>query len=405
MTTTTIDRDSITKEATHIRDSNGGSLFRIGTVDLVVLNGTYREMGQQYGDLAKEKILATRETWKKLFVDSGKLSYESIHEVVGGPLYTSATRTRKDFYEGIAKATGLSIEEVVVMDNWVMLVLLGRRAGCSSMVAWGGKTTDGTAYMGRNLDFPEFARDLVAANGIITVMNPIGGDFGLAGIGIAGTVSGFDDCMNSEGLYIEYNNGIGSIEPVLYSNRFSLPVYMAETLHKYSSIEELRIVFNTMKSDYPCIIGVCQPDQGVHFEVSPDMYIAEASDEQSLRANQFHNPAWGIPQLPGSTGWYSMPREKAWGKALAVAKGKKIDEKVFMEVMNAPMWNADGTLTGTGFSVFEPSKDPSAGRGGESGDVTMYQLITHAAERKWWFRIPTHTGWLEIDLRNYFTNT
>jgi len=61
MTTTTIDRDSITKVTTHIRDSNGGSLYRIGTVDLVVLNGTYREMGLQYGDLAKDKILATRD--------------------------------------------------------------------------------------------------------------------------------------------------------------------------------------------------------------------------------------------------------------------------------------------------------------------------------------------------------
>ena len=65
------------------------------------------------------------------------------------------------------------------------------------------------------------------------------------------------------------------------------------------------------------------------------------------------------------------------------------------------MWNADSTLTETGFSVFEPVKDPS-GFGGESGDVTMYQLITHSAERTWWLRIPTHTGWLEIDFKNYF---
>jgi hypothetical protein len=28
----------------------------------------------------------------------------------------------------------------------------------------------------------------------------------------------------------------------------------------------------------------------------------------------------------------------------------------------------------------------------------MYQLITHSAERKWRLRIPTHSGWMEIDL-------
>ena len=98
-----------------------------------------------------------------------------------------------------------------------------------------------------------------------------------------------------------------------------------------------------------------------------------------------------------------MTREKSWRNAIpAAAQGGNVDEKVIMEAMNAPLFNDDGTLTETGFSVFEPATDPSAGGGGESGDVTMYQLITHAAERKWWFRIPTHTGWLEIDLKKYF---
>ena len=403
MTTANIDRDSITTEAKHVRDSNGGSLYRIGSINMVVLNGTYKEMGLQYGDLAKDKLLATRDFWKKIFIDSGKLSYESIHAAIGGPFYTSATKTRKDFYDGIADASGISTEEAVVLDNWVMLVVLGRRAGCSSMSFWGSKTTDGTAYMGRNLDFPDFARNLIAANGIITVLNPVGGDLSIAAIGIPGTVSGFSDFMNSEGLYIEYNNGLGSIEPVLYSNRFSFPVFMAEMMHKFSSIEEFKVVFNSNKSDYPCILGVSEPNQGAHFEISPDMYTVDAGDEESLRCNQFHNPAWGIPQLPGATGWYSMTREESWRNAIAAAvKGGKVDEKVIMEAMNAPMFNDDGTLTETGFSVFEPANDPSAGGGGESGDVTMYQLITHAAERKWWFRIPTHTGWLEIDLKKYF---
>ena len=28
----------------------------------------------------------------------------------------------------------------------------------------------------------------------------------------------------------------------------------------------------------------------------------------------------------------------------------------------------------------------------------MYKLISHSAERKWRLRIPTHSGWMEIDL-------
>ena len=171
-----VDRNSITTEVTHIQDWNGGSLHRIGGVDMVVLNGTYKEMGRQYGHLAKDNMIAALAGWKKIFIESGVLDFESIHEVIGGPFFTSAPKFRKDLYTGMAETSGLSIEEVVVLDNWLFLALLGRRAGCSSYVAWGSKTIDGTAYMGRNLDFPDWARDLVASTGVIAVMNPVGGD-------------------------------------------------------------------------------------------------------------------------------------------------------------------------------------------------------------------------------------
>ncbi len=42
-----VDRNSITSEVTHVRDWNGGSLHQIGALDLVVLNGTYKEMGRR----------------------------------------------------------------------------------------------------------------------------------------------------------------------------------------------------------------------------------------------------------------------------------------------------------------------------------------------------------------------
>ena len=402
MKTQNIDKDKINSNAKLVREYEGGQLFRVGILDLVVLNGTHKEMGQQYGGLVKDKILTTRDTWKKIFVDSGKLSFDSILKVIGTPFYTSAPKTLKDFYQGIAEVSGISVNEAVVLDNWLTLVLLGRRAGCSSLVAWGSKTKDGTAYMGRNLDFPEFMRDIIGTNGVVVVINPVGGELSVAGIGSPGTISGFDDAINSNGLYVEYNNGMGSIEPVLYSNRFALPTFMRNTLLEYGSIDELNIVLNTMKSDYPCIMGVCQPDRGIHFELSPETYIAVASPEDlSVRANQFNYPGWGIPTLPGAAGWYSESRQNAFKKLLS-DKAPNIDEKTFMEAMNALLFKGDGNLTESGFSVFEPVRDPLASGGGEGGDVTVYQIINHSAERKWWVRIPTHSGWMEIDFKKYF---
>lgn len=402
MKTQDIGKDEIVSNAKFVREYEGGKLFRIGILDLVVLNGTHKEMGQQYGHLVKDKILTTRDNWKKIFVDSGKLSFDSILKVIGTPFYTSAPKTLKDFYQGIAEESGISVNEAVVLDNWLPLVLLGRRAGCSSLVAWGSKTKDDTAYMGRNLDFPEFMRDIIGANGVVVVINPVGGELSVAGIGAPGTISGFDDTINSNGLYVEYNNGMGSIEPVLYSNRFALPTFMRNTLLEYSSIDELNIVLNTMKADYPCIMGVCQADRGIHFELSPETYMAEASPEElSVRANQFNYSGWGIPTLPGAAGWYSESRQNAFKKLLS-DKAPNIGEKAFMQAMNALLFKEDGNLTESGFSVFEPVNDPLASDGGEGGDVTVYQIINHSSERKWWVRIPTHSGWMEIDFKKYF---
>ncbi len=255
-TNTKVDKNSITQKATKIKDYQGGSLYRIGVMDIVVLNGTYKEMGQQYGYLVKDKIIGARDAWKKIFVESEKIAYEDILKVIGMPVYTSVPKAVKDMYEGIAETSGLKLTEVVIMDNWIPLVLLGRRAGCSSYIAWGSKSTDGTAYMARNLDFPDFSRKLVTNFGVVTVLNPAGSEYGLAGVGIAGTVTGFNDMMNSAGLYCEFKNGLGSIEPVWYSNRLDILAFMAANLRNYSSIDELRIQFNTTKSNYPAIIGV-----------------------------------------------------------------------------------------------------------------------------------------------------
>lgn len=397
-----IDKDAITAEATLENDVDGGQRYRIGILNLVVLNGTHAEMGRQYGTLMKDELHATRDIWKKLFVDSGKVEYESFLEVIGRPFYTSAPKVLKDLYNGVAEASGMNIHDVVILDNWLPIVLTGRRAACTSMVAWGSKTKDGTSYMGRNFDFPAFLQDMFASSGVITVMNPNGGEFGVAGIGVPGVITGYDDAINSRGLYFEFNNGAGSVGPVLYSNRYVLPTFMRNTLLSYSTIDELRMVFNSSKPDYPAIVGVCQPDRGIHFEVSPETYVAvDAGTETSARANQFVNPEWGIPPLPGKAAWYSNTRQELFEK-LINEKAPNIDETAFMDAMNAPLFNPDGSLSNSGFSVLEGLEGDAAAA--FNGEVTVYQIITHSSELKWWVRIPTHSGWMEIDFKKYFRN-
>ena len=125
---------------------------------------------------------------------------------------------------------------------------------------------------------------MLASSSVVTVMNPDGGEFAVAGIESPGVITGYDDAINSRGLYFSFDNGAGSVGPVL-------PPFMRNTLLGYSTIDELGMVFNSAKPDYAAIMGVCQPDSGIHFEISPETYYAvDAGTETSARANQFVNP-------------------------------------------------------------------------------------------------------------------
>ena len=56
-----IDRDSIDSTMKEIGSHGEGKLYRQGVLDVVVLEGTFKEMGCQYGNLLKDKILAVRD--------------------------------------------------------------------------------------------------------------------------------------------------------------------------------------------------------------------------------------------------------------------------------------------------------------------------------------------------------
>jgi len=52
-----MNRDAIDSKLEPVGSHEAGKLYRLGILDVVVLNGTSKEMGRQYGTLMKDKIL------------------------------------------------------------------------------------------------------------------------------------------------------------------------------------------------------------------------------------------------------------------------------------------------------------------------------------------------------------
>lgn len=237
-------------------------------------------------------------------------------------------------------------------------------------------------------------------NGIIAFFNPIGGgDNSWAGAGLAGQICGFDDMINSKGLYAEFNNGAGTIGSTLYSNRICLFTYLTECLVNFDTIEELRLAMNSSKAGYPAIVGTCEPKRGQFFEVNIDGTYAMPEPEQNqltCRANQYLDPMWGIPDLPSPAIWYSRNRRESFTSLIMNKPAGTVDEKAFMEVMNTHLLDKDGKELTPGLSVFETAK--------KGVECTIIQVITHSASLTWWVRVPTKSSWHKIELGKYFTN-
>ena len=84
-----IDRDKIESSMKEISTYEGGKLYRQGVLDVVVLNGTFMEMGRQYGNLMKDKIIAVRDELIKEYIDPEVLGYDIMKQVIGEPFYKS----------------------------------------------------------------------------------------------------------------------------------------------------------------------------------------------------------------------------------------------------------------------------------------------------------------------------
>lgn len=168
-----------------------GRLKLVGPVPVLRLSGTPREMGYQHGAALKPQIhFLYREYYEAM-----------VKRVVGEEelvLWAKATEpfipeAYREEMRGLAEGSGLPYEEVLVVNTMVDRF---QTIACSTVVAGGEATSDGTVYFGRNLDFP--GRNILQRMTVVIVWSPKDGPQ-LAAVtwpGMIGVLSG----MNSEGV-------------------------------------------------------------------------------------------------------------------------------------------------------------------------------------------------------------
>ena len=361
---------------THYRTKGEGGA---GRFDVVVLRGEWREMGRQYGGLLGSQMAEFYRLAVDDYLAREKLPYEEIR-ALGELSYSFEPPDQQALIEGMSETSGLSLEHQKIVSALMGILF---EAGCSSMDAWGRYTGGGSLVVGRNWDtgkviFRKFSQFLTVA-----VYNPSTGEYGVADINYAGSIS-FQSGMNSRGLFVDLQNG--EVSDPTYHEVSPGAFNLFSFLLRYGRVAELPDAFKSTPANIGLIINTADSETASVFEWSPAAGVRERSGAGLVASsNHFIDPTWpstiktGNDIPPGAAGAFSRERLDNLLMQGEAAKGR-LDALQMMQIF-----------------------DLQIDEGGPSfPELTMYHIVALPAHLTLWLKAPTFSGWEKIDLRPLF---
>jgi len=282
-------------------------------IKIVHLSGTKYEMGIDYGRKLQAELKASLSILINYFCTNHQISFETLVNKAY-KLYYRYPDSYKKFIEGITKSTGLSLDEVIVLNGMETLPALinaqfSEITACSFISIPPSKTASGTNLLGRNYDFPE-PFNLIAKYLTVTVLNEPG-TIPTAIIAMPGQIY-CPTCINKNSLFIELNNGMPSGGFETNEKRESLLIKLLEIAQTSKNFTELDTKLLAANSDYSLIINIADKTSTKSFEYSSFLgskaYIPTANTFFAS-TNFYLNNSWvNLPTPTDLTTWYGVTR-------------------------------------------------------------------------------------------------
>jgi hypothetical protein len=253
---------------------------------------------------------------------------------------------------------------------------------CAFLFLSPSQTSTGASLIGRNYDYPA-PFDQLAQYLTVTVMKQTN-KVPTAFISIAGEVY-CPSCVNSQGLFMELNNGTPSGGTTVNTSVQSMLATMLDTLQNSNSISDVQTQLNSAQSDFSLIVNTASSTTPLSFEYStnPNLgmnYYYPTANQTFAVTNFFLDPVWGnrIPTPTDATTWYGVTRRD---NLLNLASGSnQFNVSSFETLMDTPMSN-----------------------GGAVWSFTIYQLIFDSSTMNLYVRILSNPStWNQIPLKQLF---
>ncbi len=343
-----------------------------GDIKVVNLQGTWREMGRQYGHLMKKELEEVL-TFLDVITEAKEGNTEIAQSIV--ELQTSQTPYRIcEFFEGAAETSGLTVEQLQKVNA---VERIGGLPKCSVAMAW-NEYAASDLVIGRNYDYSDsfsLLKDAIA----VTVYHPADGALATATIGYVGEIYAVNG-INEKGIFLELNNGRFAANIKSPDSRVTGTTMLFECLFEADEMNDMELFFNTTNCSSSYIINVADAKEGRSFEWCP-VGVKHGEDDLPdgllVSTNYYVNPDWLFAVPSDEACWSGITRRKNLINLCEESKGS-IDESKMMEIINKTI-----------------------DEGGAKNSLTVYQMVVVPEKKSLWLQITGGSSWTQIDLNSF----
>ncbi|MCU0631666.1 MAG: C45 family autoproteolytic acyltransferase/hydrolase [Methanolinea sp.] len=316
-------RPTITPDLVHVASFEGGERFQAGDYPVIVLTGSYRQMGRQYGGLMKAEL---NEEYAFLLDTLTKRGFTQEEIRQAGQEITALYPQRvKEIFLGMAETSGLTPDDIAVLYYGAIFQLIAKPpvpVSCSYLAAWGDYTKDGSVVVSRNWDLDDAVMPFTKWY-VLTVYRPTDGSNSIATWSPAGMRP--ETFMNSKGIFIaDDNSGLADTAPE------TRPEFITEFFRfmlDYSDLKGLDAGIRGASPDVAWIVDVAGPDGSYVYEKMTNRTLVRTGDGVIAAANHFVDPSWNLPAPPA----HSLNRYNNLLRQAEEAKGS-IDTARMMQI-------------------------------------------------------------------------
>jgi len=368
-----------------VSEFEGGRLYKAGKIYVAQLNGNYKEMGRQYGELMKTQIEQFyTEAIEENFPKSENFTRAEA-EQYSDLLYERYPERIRKIFDGMVETSGMDLDQLKLVDQYVVFLASSMAPPlCSCIAAWGEYTDGGPLVLGRNFDYPEIMKEF-ADTLTVVVFNSDDGSRSTATLGYAGQV-GTLNAFNDAGLILEINDGMLCGDMEYPDDRTSSLINNVCFMLDSSNFETLDVYLLSTRLSYPFIINVADKNKACSYEDSTTKCTRREAQQDGLlvATNHFIDPSWAVPaEWQATEFWQIMVQNSQQRRdnliALAEKNKGQIDASVIEDILDTTMEN-----------------------GGATVDATIYQFVAVPAELGLYVKAPGYQDWVLVDLGELF---